>query len=382
MAEREPLVLAINPGSGSTKVGLFDGDRPYAADTIEHSESGLARFKRRPILDQLPMRSAALAAWMSNRGIDAEALDAVVGRGGLLPPLPSGTYLVDPCMIALLERHDRGEHASNLGAVLAKQVASAANVEAFVVDPVSVDEWPEHVRLSGHPALERDCLSHALNTKAVGRRYARTVGLAYEQLRLVVAHLGSGISVSAHEDGRMIDVNNSREEGPFSPERSGAVPVVTLVRLCFSGTFDQREVEDMLFRGGGLLAYLGTRDVREAVRRAQAGDERAATVMRALVHQVSREIAAAAAPLRGRVDAILITGGMAHAATLVSSICEHVDWIAQVHVYPGEDELTALAAGALRVLRSEEQARTLAGALTRADGSAQNRDHTYRIATT
>ncbi len=367
----DPLILAINPGSSSTKVGLFDGERQTLAETIRHPESELVRFRRRPILDQLAMRSAAVAAWMAEHRIALERLGAAVGRGGLLPPLQSGTYVVDSDLLALLERHERGEHASNLGAYLANDIAARAGVQAFVVDPVSVDEWPDHVRLSGHPDLERECLSHALNTKAVAKRHASTVGTAYEDLRLIVAHLGSGISISSHEGGRMIDVTNSREEGPFSPERAGGVPAMKLVELCFSGAFDRRAIEDMLFREGGLLAYVGTRNVDEVVGRAQAGDEHAGTVIRAMVHQVSREIAAAAAPLRGQVDAILLTGGMAHSASLVESISQHVEWIAPVRVYPGEDELAALAEGALRVLRGEEEARTVAAvgrALERAHG--------------
>jgi butyrate kinase len=215
------------------------------------------------------------------------------------------------------------------------------------------------VRLSGHPQLPRECLSHALNTKAVAKRHAREVGRAYEELRLIVAHLGSGISVSSHADGRMIDVTNSREEGAFSPERAGGVPAVALVELCFSGRYDRRGVEDLLFREGGLLAYLGTRDVGEALRRADAGDAQAALVIEAMVHQIAREICAAAAPLRGRVDAILLTGGMAHADALVAAITAHVDWIAPVAVHPGEDELIALAEGALRVLAGDEDARSL-----------------------
>ncbi len=355
----EPLVLAINPGSSSTKVGLFAGDREIASASIGHAETDLDAFRGRPVLDQRPMRAAAIRAWLADRGVAAGDLAAVVGRGGLLAPLDSGTYRVDAAMLALLERHDRGEHASNLGAFLAGELAAEARVGAFVVDPVAVDEWPAHVRLSGHPELPRECLSHALNTKAVAKRHAREVGRRYEELHLIVAHLGSGISVSSHQDGRMIDVTNSREEGAFSPERAGGVPAMALVELCFSGRYDRRGVEDLLFREGGLLAYLGTRDVAEALARADDGDEHAALVIEAMVHQITREIAAAAAPLRGRVDAILLTGGMAHAVPLTEAIAQRVDWIAPVVVHPGEDELIALAEGAQRVLAGEEIVRTV-----------------------
>jgi butyrate kinase len=355
----EPLILAINPGSSSTKVGLFAGAEEKQTAGIRHDESELRPFRDRPILAQAGMRSAAVRSWLTGCGVEPSELAAVVGRGGLLPPLASGTYRVEQRMLHLLGRHERGEHASNLGAVIADDVAREAGVDAYVVDPVSVDEWPAHVRLSGHPALPRVCLSHALNTKAVAKRHARAVGRDYADLRLIVAHLGSGISVSSHEGGRMLDVTNSREEGAFSPERAGGVPAMQLVDLCFGGTADRHTVETMLFREGGLLAYLGTRDVAEALRRADRGDTEARLVLDAMLHQITREIAAAAAPLRGRVDAILLTGGMAHARALVDAIVERVAWIAPVDVHPGEDELVALAEGTLRVLSGGEEPLTV-----------------------
>src|SRR4051794_23730698 len=352
------MILAVNPGSTSTKVGVFCGTTEQATATIRHDEQELQSFRGRPILAQKSLRSRAVRDWLAASDYSLHELGAVVGRGGLLPPLRSGTYRVDRRMLDTLERHERGEHASNLGAMIAADLAGEAGVEAFVVDPVSVDEWPEDVRLSGHPALPRVCLSHALNAKAVAKRHAGAVGREYADLRLIVAHLGSGISISSHAGGRMIDVTNSREEGAFSPERAGGVPAMQLVDLCFSGTVDRRGVETMLFREGGLLAYLGTRDVAEALRRAEAGEREATTVVAALVHQITREIAAAAAPLRGRVDAILLTGGMAHAGALVAAIAERIAWIAPVAVHPGEDELAALAEGTLRVLTGAEKRQT------------------------
>src|SRR3974377_167780 len=248
----------------------------------------------------------------------------------------------------------RGEHASNLGAFLAKAMAEKAGVAAYVVDPVSVDEWTEVARLSGSVLLERQALSHALNSKAVAKRFAREQGKAYESLRLIVAHLGSGSSVSAHEGGRMVDASNPREEGAFSTERAGGVPAMQLVELCFSGKYSQKQVEALLFREGGLYSYLGTRDLEVGERKIVAGDERAALVFQAMGYQIAKEIGAMATVLRGRVDAILLTGGMAHSGRLVSDLKERVQWIAPVAVYPGEDELQALAEGALRVLRGEE----------------------------
>lgn len=263
-------------------------------------------------------------------------------------------------MLQELRLARRGQHASNLGAFLAQSLAQKAGVRAYIVDPVSVDEWPDQVRLSGSALLERQCLSHALNSKAVAKRYARECGAAYESLRLIVAHLGSGISVSAHADGRMIDVTNSREEGAFSTERAGSVPVMQLVDLCFSGRYTREQVEVALFREGGLYSYLGTKDLLEVERRMASGDSNAKLVFDAMVYQIAKEIGAMSAVLRGRVDALLLTGGMAHSDRLVESLTDYVNWIAPIVRYPGEDELQALAEGALRVLRNEERARVLA----------------------
>jgi len=281
----------------------------------------------------------------------------VVGRGGLLPPIASGTYLVDAAMLEELRLAKRGEHAANLGAFLAEDIAKKAGVHAYVVDPVSVDEWPTHARLSGSTLLERQCLSHALNSKAVAKRYARERGKAYESLRLIVAHLGSGVSISAHEGGRMIDVTNSREEGAFSPERAGSVPAMQLVDLCFSGKYTQAQIEALLFREGGLCSYLGTKDLREVEQRIDSGEERAALVYRSMVYQIAKEIGAMGAVLAGKVDAVVLTGGLANSQRLVSAVSGRVDWIAPIVLYPGEDELQALMEGALRVLRNEEPVR-------------------------
>ena len=281
----------------------------------------------------------------------------MVGRGGLLPPIASGTYLVDAAMLEELRLAKRGEHAANLGAFLAEDIAKKAGVHAYVVDPVSVDEWPTHARLSGSTLLERQCLSHALNSKAVAKRYARERGKAYESLRLIVAHLGSGVSISAHEGGRMIDVTNSREEGAFSPERAGSVPAMQLVDLCFSGKYTQAQIEALLFREGGLCSYLGTKDLREVEQRIDSGEERAALVYRSMVYQIAKEIGAMGAVLAGKVDAVVLTGGLANSQRLVSAVSGRVDWIAPIVLYPGEDELQALMEGALRVLRNEEPVR-------------------------
>jgi butyrate kinase len=273
----------------------------------------------------------------------------------LLKPLPSGTYPVNPTMLAELAAAARGDHASNLGAPLAKVLAGPG--PAFVVDPVSVDEWPPVARLSGFAALERECLSHALNAKAVAKRFAREQGRIYSDLRLVVAHLGSGISVSAHQQGLMVDVTNSRDEGAFSMERSGGVPTFKLIDLCFSGKVSRKELERNLFQRGGAFSYVGTRDLTELLRRKGGGDERASLVFDGMVYQIAKEIGSMATVLAGSVDTILITGGMAHSPEMIEALRARVQWIAPLYVYAGEDELRALAEGALRVLRGEEAAR-------------------------
>jgi len=302
------------------------------------------------------VEGALALAGFTAKGRGTECWAAVAGRGGLLPPMECGTYLVDEAMVSELKAARRGEHASNLGAVLALRFARAAGVNAYIVDPVTVDEWQACARLSGSPLVERSFIGHALNTKAVARRYAREQGGRYEELRLIVVHMGSGVTVSAHRGGRMID-SNSIEEGPFGPDRSGSLPVRGLIKLCCSGTMTERELDRHVFGDGGLFAYLGTRDLREVEGRMDAGDAEAARVFEALVYQVGKETGAMAAVLEGRVDAVLLTGGMAFSERMVKRLRGYVEWIAPVSEYPGEDELRALAEGVFRVLDGEEEAK-------------------------
>lgn len=351
------LVLAVNPGATSTKVALFAGTEQQFDTALRHDDALLEEYARRPVLDQLDMRLSQVLGVLDEHGVDVSDLAAVVGRGGLLKPLASGTYRVNAAMLEDLRDAARGEHASNLGAFIAHEVASRVGVPAFVVDPVSVDEMAPVARLSGLAGLERESLSHALNTKAVAKRYSGTRGRSYSSLRLLVAHLGSGISVSAHRDGRMVDVTNAKEEGAFAAERAGNLPVLKLVDLCFSGTVTKQDLERRIFGGGGVYSYLSTRDMEEVLRRVADGDEEARLVVDAMIYQIARELGAlAAAALAGRVDAILVTGGMARAESIVQGLVALVEWIAPVHVYPGEDELSALAEGALRVLSGQEDA--------------------------
>jgi butyrate kinase len=269
-----------------------------------------------------------------------------------------GTYLVDEDMLEELRLARQGEHASNLGAFLALRLAQASGVNAYIVDPVTVDEWQDCARLSGSPHVKRVCIAHALNIKAVARRFAREQGMPYEALRLIIVHLGSGITVSAHRDGRMID-NNSIEEGPFGPDRSGSLPVKALVNVCFDGRFTQAQLVRQVFGDGGIFAYLGTRDLKEVERRIASGDVDAARIFEAMIYQIAKEAGAMTAVLQGKVDCVLLTGGMAHSEKVVNRLSEYVDWIAPIVVYPGENELQALAEGAFRVLNEEEQAKTL-----------------------
>jgi butyrate kinase len=350
-------VLAINPGSTSTKFALFLNEQPLFVGNLRHSDTEMAPFRDRSILDQQQFRAEQIEAALTEAGASIGELSAVVGRGGLLPPLASGTYEVNAGMLEELRLARRGEHASNLGAFLARSLADKAGVKAYIVDPVSVDEWPAIARLSGTALLQRQSLSHALNSKAVAKRYARERGQAYAALRLIVAHLGSGISVSAHQNGRMVDATNSREEGAFSTERAGGVPAMQLLDLCFSGKYTKKQIEGLLCRDGGLQSYLGTKDLLEVERRIDCGDAPAALVFDSMAYQIAKEIGAMAAPLCGKVDAILFTGGMAHSERLVAALSEYVKWIAPITIFAGEDELRALTEGVLRVLRGEEQAR-------------------------
>ncbi len=347
-------LLVINPGSTSTKLAIFEDHTMLQETVLRHSNQELAQFKR--LIDQFSFRRQAVLAAMGESGIQPADLHAVVGRGGLLKPIPGGTYLVNEAMLQDLQGAAYGEHASNLGALLAASVARPEDIPAFIVDPVVVDELQPLARLTGLPQIERRSIFHALNQKAVARRAAFDLNLEYEEINLIVVHLGGGISVGAHRQGWVVDVNNALDgDGPFSPERSGGLPSADLLRLCFSGEYDCETISKLLVGQGGMVAYLGTNDGREVVKRIRVGDEQAELVYRALAYQVSKEIGQAAAVLRGQVEAIVITGGLAYDEDyLVSWIKERVSFIGRVMVYPGEDELSALAEGALRVLNGLE----------------------------
>ncbi len=352
-------VLAINPGSTSTKFGLYTRQDAVWVRTVRHGDEELRRFGDRPMVARLEYRSEMIAQALAEMSYQPNEIAGVAGRGGLLPPIPCGTYLVDDAMVEELYAARRGEHASNLGALLAQRFARAAGVDAYIVDPVTADEWQECARLSGSPLIERSPIGHVLNTRAVARRYAREHGVHYEDQRLIVAHMGSGITVSAHLLGRMID-SNTIEEGPFGPDRTGGLPARALIKLCYSGQFAQKEMDHKIFGNGGLYAYLGTRDLTEVERRKDEGDEQARLVWDAMVYQIAKEAGAMATVLEGNVDALLLTGGMANSERLIARLRASLEWIAPITVYPGEDELQALAEGVFRVLDGEERARRLA----------------------
>jgi butyrate kinase len=346
-------ILAVNPGSTSTKFALFEEDELVFEKNLQHTNDQIADFKK--ISDQFGFRKELILKELVERNTDFSKIAAVVGRGGLVKPIESGVYSVNKAMKRDLLEGKRGEHASNLGALIADDIASSLKgVRAFIVDPVVVDELQPLARLSGHPVIPRQSIFHALNQKAVARIYASSIGRKYEEMNLIVAHMGGGISVGAHKKGKVVDVNNALSgDGPFSPERSGGLPALQLVDLCFSGKYTYSEVKTMLVGNGGMAAYLGTNDFRKVCTAAEAGDEKAAIVRDACSYQVSKEIGAMAAVLKGEVDAIILTGGMAYQDSHINSIKSMTSFIAKIVVYPGEDEMRALAFNGLLALNGE-----------------------------
>ena len=344
------LILAINPGSTSTKFALFEEDKLFFEKTLRHTSEELSGFKK--ITDQFHFRKDLIMKELSGQNIDLSGLAAIVGRGGLIKPIESGIYKVNEKMIDDLRRGIMGEHASNLGGLIADEIASSfPGAKAYIVDPVVVDELEPVARISGHPAIERISIFHALNQKAVARTYAESVKRRYEDLNLILVHMGGGISVGAHRMGRVIDVNNALNgDGPFSPERSGGLPSGQLVDLCFSGKYSHQEMKSMITGKGGMVAYLGTNNFIEANEMADSGDQKALLMIEAIAYQISREIGSAAAVLEGKVDAIILTGGLAFQKSHVERISRRVGFIAEVVVYPGEDEIKALAFNGLLAL--------------------------------
>jgi butyrate kinase len=350
------MQLIINPGSTSTKIAVFIDDECKISETLRHSNEELAAFTK--VIEQFDFRKKLILNSLQKHGMDINELNAVVGRGGLLRPIQGGTYLINEEMLADLKKEARGSHASNLGGLIAHSIASELTIPSFIVDPVCVDEMEPVARISGMPENPRESLFHALNQKAIARKAAADMGKSYQAINLIVVHLGGGISVGAHCKGRIIDVNNAIPgDGPFSPERSGDVPTGKLVEMCFNEKHTKSEITAKLMGKGGLVAYLGTNDAKEVEKLIKDGNKEAELIYRAMAYQVAKEIGACSAVLSGQVDAVVITGGIAYSNLLVGWITERVKFIAPVMIYPGEDEMEALAAGGLRVLAGKEKAK-------------------------
>ena len=346
-------ILAINPGSTSTKIAVYHNEDPIFVKNIKHSSEELDKYEN--VADQLEFRKALIIKELNDAEISEDHVKAIVGRGGLVKPIESGVYEVNDAMRRDLNNSPMGEHASNLGGLIAEQIAnSLPDARAFITDPVVVDEMEDIARVSGHPNFQRVSIFHALNQKAVAHQHAKTTMSTYEELNLIVAHLGGGISVGAHKRGRVIDVNQALDgEGPFSPERSGHLPMGAFMKACFSGDHTMKEMKKMVTGQGGLVAYLGTNDAYEVEQRMKGGDKKAELIYSAMAYQVAKEIGAMTAVLEGDVDGILLTGGIAHDRWFISEVVKRVERFGPVHVYPGEDEMKALAMNALRVLRGD-----------------------------
>ncbi len=352
----EYRILIINPGSTSTKYAVFDGKNEIIVKTIRHNHEELSRFTT--IGDQFTFRSELIEKALEEADIPVSSLDCVIGRGGLLKAISGGVWKVNDAMIKDLREAKKGEHASNLGGIIAHSIADKAGAPSFIADPVVVDEMNDFARISGHPELPRLSIFHALNQKATARRAALELGRSYEECSFIVAHMGGGISVGAHLNGRVVDVNNALNgEGPFSPERSGTLPAGQLVQLCFSGYYTEKEILNKLKGNGGLTAYLGTADGTEIEQMIDRGDKNAKLIYDAMAYQVAKEIGALSAVLSGKVDGIVLTGGLAYSSILIGKIKEYIDFIGKIFVFPGENEIDALRDAAIRILTGKEDSK-------------------------
>ena len=346
--------LIINPGSTSTKIAVFEDETMLFEETLRHSTEEISQYAT--IVDQKDFRKKIITDLLVSKDFDINSLNVIVGRGCMLKPIPGGTYAVTDDLLADLKAGVSGQHASNLGGILAREIGDSIGAPSYIVDPVVVDELAPVARYSGVPELPRKSIFHALNQKAVAKRYAKEQGVPYESLNLIVVHMGGGVSVGAHTGGCIVDVNNALDgEGAFSPERAGTVPAGSLIKMCFSGEYTEKEVYSKIVGKGGFNAYLGTNDMRNVVKMANEGDAKAAEVRDAFTYQVAKDMGAMATVLKGKVDQIIVTGGIAYNAAVVDALKESAGFIAPFTVYPGEDELLALTQGALRVMNGEEE---------------------------
>jgi len=352
----QELILVINPGNTSTKVAVYNGLTPLCIESIKHTDEELSRFH--DINAQKDFREELIGEFLRKKGIDPATIRAVAARGGLLKPLASGTYVVNQEMVDDLAEAHKGSHASNLAAQIGYSLAAKLGITCYIVDPVSVDEAEPLARYSGHPLFSRVMLTHALNMKAVAKRFCREKGVTYQQVTLLVIHLGTGNSLSLHKNGRMIDAVNPSEEGAFSADRSGGLPILQVARHICDHNLKYKEFEKMVFGSSGLFAYLGSKDFLKIKDKYLAGEAHTVEVVQAMAYQVAKEAGALATVVGGRVDAILITGGIAFNEFFTELIRQRTEFIAPVHVYPGEDEMQALAEGVSRVWSGEEAAKS------------------------
>jgi butyrate kinase len=353
-------ILAINPGSTSTKFAVYDDDQCVLSRAIRHSLDDLSYYTS--VYQQFDFRKGLIIEALLEEGIEVDSIKYIIGRGGLTYPVESGVYLINNLMLQHAREGVYGQHASNLGPLIADFIANQIpGAKAYIADPVVTDELDDIARITGHPVFTKRSIFHALNQKATAREYARQNGVSYESLRLIVVHLGGGISVGAHLYGRVVDVNNALDgDGPFSPERSGTLPVGQIIDFCFESRLPKEDIRRMVVGEGGYVAYLGTNNAMEVERRAREGDADAKFIQDALGYQVAKLIGEMAVVLDGHVDAILITGGMAHNGDLIAYLKQKTAFIGEIHAFPGEDELEALAMNALMVARGEEQAKIYA----------------------
>ncbi len=347
------LLLIINPGGTSTKVSIFEEERELFKKNIAHSYEELQPFNR--VMDQLHYRKKIILDFVKKTGLKINNFSAIVGRGGLMKPIPGGAYRVNETMINDLKNRINGEHASNLGACIAYEIAEKIGIPAYVVDPVSVDEFFDVSRITGIKDIVKSSWLHALNHKAVCRLTAKKLAKTYEKCNFIVAHLGSGISIAPHLMGKMIDGSGGRSDGPFSPERSGGLPTYDLINLCFSGKYTYEKMVDKVSNGGGLYSYLNTKDMKIIEEKARAGNKEYRLVLDAFCYKIAKEIASYTASLEGKVDGVILTGGIAYSKYVVDYLKNKIGWIAEFFVVPGEIEMQALASGALRVLKNEEK---------------------------
>jgi len=346
-------ILVINPGSTSTKIAVYRGTQSMFQKNIVHSEDELSVFEN--VADQFEFRKSIILKELRDNDVDLDCIEIVMGRGGLIKPVPSGVIAVNERLKEDLRHSPLGEHASNLGGLIADDIAqSLPNAVAYIADPVVVDEFDDLARISGHPILERKSIFHALNQKAIAYDYARAINTPYKELNLIVVHMGGGVTVGAHHHGRVIDVNQGLDgDGPFSPERTGSLPIGGVIGLCFSGKYTEKEVRKMVTGKGGLVAYFNSNDARLIENMAEAGDAKAKLIYEAMAYQVAKEIGSMATVLFSDVDAILLTGGLAYSRYFIELISERVKKMAPIHVFPGEDEMKALAKNGVKVFMGE-----------------------------